>query len=545
MRFDPKKILEEAEQDFERAWLGGKRYVSERPLNERFPRTLRARARAGAAAAVAGAGKPHPVFELVQRLREAYLRLGFEEVVNPVIIEEAHVHKQFGKEAFAILDRCFYLAGLPRPDIGIPKERIERMEALFNKKLSDDEIEMIKRTMHRYKKGEIDGDDLVFEIARSAGVSDGVVAKTLDEVFPELRGLAPEATRNTLRSHMTAAWFITLSELCGRKPLPIKLFSVDRCFRREQREGPTRLMSYFSASCVLCDEDVSVEDGKEVAFGLLSQLGFSEIRFRPDEKRSKYYVPDTQTEVFVRHERLGWVEVATFGIYSPTALAHYDIPYPVMNLGLGVERLAMVIYGEDDVRRLVYPQFYKEWTMSDLEIASLIRIDKEPLTEVGRRIAEGIVRVCEERGRERAPCEFLAFKGTLHGVDIEVSVVEPEENTLLCGPAYLNELVVCDGSILGVPRDEKWRPVFERGVPTGIRYVDGFAALAAHEIERFVMSGGGGENELRVRVRVVRSPSDVNVKVDDVAVRYITSKGKKIDVRGPMFTTVRCRILNA
>lgn len=534
MKFDPKKILEEVEKDFERAWLEGRRYVSERPINERFPRTL------------LQVGKPHPVFELIQRLREAYLRLGFEEVINPIIIEEAHVHKQFGKEAFAVLDRCFYLAGLPRPDIGIPKERIEKMEALFNKKLSDDEIGMIKKTMHRYKKGEIGGDDLVFEIARSAGVSDAVVAKTLDEVFPELKELAPEATRNTLRSHMTSGWFITLSEVCRREPLPIRLFSIDRCFRREQREGPTRLMTYFSASCVLCDEDVSVEDGKEVAFGLLSQLGFSEIRFRPDEKRSKYYVPDTQTEVFVRHEKLGWVEVATFGIYSPTALAHYDIPYPVMNLGLGVERLAMVIYGEDDVRKLVYPQFYKEWTMSDLEIAKLIRIDKEPLTEVGKKIAESIVKVCEEKGKEKSPCEFLAFKGTLHGVDIEVSVVEPEENTLLCGPAYLNELVVCDGSILGVPRDEKWRSVFEQGVPTGIRYVDGFAALAAHEIEKFTMGlkRYDDEKELKVRVRVVKSPSDVNVKVDDVAVRYITAKGKKMDVRGPMFITVRCRVLD-
>ena len=35
----------------------------------------------------------------------------------------------------------------------------------------------------------------------------------------------------------------------------------------------------------------------------------------------------------------GWVEIATFGIYSPTALSEYEIPYPVMNLGLGVKDL--------------------------------------------------------------------------------------------------------------------------------------------------------------------------------------------------------------
>ncbi|MDL5503817.1 MAG: O-phosphoserine--tRNA ligase, partial [Candidatus Methanoperedens sp.] len=117
-------------------------------------------------------------------------------------------------------------------------------------------------------------------------------------------------------------------------------------------------------------------DGKAVAAGLLSQFGFSNFIFRPDEKRSKYYIPDTQTEVFAYHPKLvgsktkykdGWVEVATFGIYSPSALSQYNIPYPVMNLGMGVERLAMILHDSTDVRAMTYPQFqYKtNWVMSD------------------------------------------------------------------------------------------------------------------------------------------------------------------------------------
>ncbi|MHC1635687.1 MAG: O-phosphoserine--tRNA ligase, partial [Candidatus Methanospirareceae archaeon] len=349
-------------------------------------------------------------------------------------------------------------------------------------------------------------------------------------------------SKMTLRSHMTSGWFLTLKEMVYKKPLPIKLFSVDRCFRREQREDETRLRNYHSASCVLCDEEISIDDGKDIASGLLSQFGFEKIKFRKDEKRSKYYIPDTQTEVFVYHPKIGWVEVATFGIYSPTALANYDIPYLVLNLGLGVERLAMILHEASDIRALTYPQFYGEWELSDSEIATMISIDKTPVTKDGEEIAKGIVRVCEEKGKEKSPCEFLAYKGKLYDQEIEVRVVEREENTLLCGPAYLNEIVVHNGSILGIPRKKEWMEVFEEGVTTNIRFLDAFAALAAHEIEKWA-ERGENENE-EIRVRIVRSGADINIKIDEVAVRYITAKKKKIDIRGPVFIHVQAKTLS-
>ncbi|MCW3132265.1 MAG: O-phosphoserine--tRNA ligase [Candidatus Methanospirare jalkutatii] len=522
MKFDTERIKEEICKDFERVWLEGSSYIEEKGLNERFPRSvMRERV-----------GRSHPVFDTVQRLREAYLRMGFEEVVNPVFVSEEDVRKQFWKESLAVLDRCYYLAGLPRPDIGISEERITAIERHLGKTLRADEIEALRSTLHRYKRGEIDGDDLLNEISASLNVSDAVVAAIIDDVFPEMVELSPVATSMTLRSHMTSGWFITLKALWGKKPTPIKLFSVDRCFRREQREGETRLRSYHSASCVICDEHVSIDEGMDVATRLLSQFGFTRIKFREDEKRSKYYVPGTQTEVFCWHpRRKEWVEVATFGIYSPTALSQYDIPVPVMNFGLGVERLAMILYDVDDVRKLVFPQFH-EWHLSDIEIACMIRVERTPVTKEGEQIARGIVRICEEHANAQSPCEFLAFSGEILGRRVDVYVVEREENTRLCGPAFLNEVVVYDGSIYAVPRDEKWKFMFEDGISTNIRFVDAFAALAAHEIER------GASN---VRVRIVRSASDINLRIDDVAVRYITAKNRKIDIRGPVFITVVAR----
>ena len=111
-------------------------------------------------------------------------------------------------------------------------------------------------------------------------------------------------------------------------------------------------MTYHSASCIIAGEDVTIDDGKAVSEALLSAFGFEDFQFRPDEKRSKYYIPDTQTEVYAKHPEIGWVEVATFGMYSPSALGEYGVGLPVMNLGLGVERLAMILYKSNDVRQL-------------------------------------------------------------------------------------------------------------------------------------------------------------------------------------------------
>ncbi len=36
-----------------------------------------------------------------------------------------------------------------------------------------------------------------------------------------------------------------------------------------------------------------------------------------------------------------------------------------MNLGLGVERLAMILHQENDIREMVYPHIYGKWHLSD------------------------------------------------------------------------------------------------------------------------------------------------------------------------------------
>jgi O-phosphoseryl-tRNA synthetase len=489
-------------------------------------------------------GKAHPVYETMNKLREAYINLGFEEMVNPIIIEETDIFKQFNYEALAVLDRVFYLGGLPRPNVGISDERFIEIEKIFDRPLTEADKETIRTIFHKYKKGEIEGDDLVADLAAGLKMQDSKIAVMIDHVFPEFKKLEPVASRKTLRSHMTSGWFISLSSLVNRKPTPVKLFSVDLVFRREQEENADRLRAYHSASCVIMDPDVNVEHGKAVAAGLLKQFGFSQFKFKPDDKRSKYYTPDTQIEVYGYHPALkgsntkykdGWVEIATFGIYSATALSQYEIPYPVMNLGLGVERLSLILYNAKDMRDMVYPQFKEEWDMDDAEIAHMIHMEKQPATKEGHDMAMAIIATAEKFGASPSPCDFVAWTGTINGKKIRVTISEKEENKKLCGGAYLNEAYVYKGSVLGIPLgNPKFKEFEDNGVRVGIRYIDAIANAAAKNIE---------DGIYETTVKMSRAPGDVFIALNPVAVRYIQGKKHKIDFRGPVFTSIIAEII--
>jgi len=522
MRFDVEEFRKRAKEDFEHAWHEGPSVLTPAGVEGRYPRLRYTRASA------------HPIFEITQRLRETYLSMGFDEAMNPLIVEEADIYRQFGPEAMAVLDRVFYIGGLPRPNVGIAQKQVAGIEAILARPITHETEERLRETLHGYKKGTIDGDELTHELSVVLDADDATVVRIMDEVFPEFRALAPESSRNTLRSHMTSGWFLTLAAIWEKRHLPIRLFSVDRCFRREQEEGPTRLMAYHSASCVVAGEDVTIEEGKAVSEALLSAFGFTEFRFQPDEKRSKYYMPGTQTEVYARHPVLGWVEVATFGIYSPSALAEYGIGVPVMNLGLGVERLAMIACQSNDIRELSFPQFYPQ-TLTDRQIAGAVHLRAEPESVIGKQMAEAIRDVAAANAAAPGPCSFVAWEGEIAGREIEVIVEEPESNSKLCGPACFNEIFVHDGAVLGVPDLPKWAEVRQNGVSTGITYLDAAANLAATRIEEAARCG----EETRVQVKMAKLPSDINLRIEEYAMRYITDHNRKVDLRGPVFLTVR------
>jgi O-phosphoseryl-tRNA synthetase len=534
-RLNSAEIRRKAEADFGKAWADTSQLLEDNIKRKRqsLPKL--------------GPGKPHLVFDTAYKLRTSFLSQGFTEVLNPVVVEEGEMFKQYGLEAPAILDRCYYLATLERPDIGLSRDKLDELKAFGV--IDKEKTTSLQAVLHNYKKGKIDGDDLIERISEALNIDDISAMSIMETVFPSMRQMAPRPTRLTLRSHMTTAWFLTLSSIQGKVEPPVRLFSVDVRFRREQQEDATHLKTHRAASAVVMSEDVCLDDGKLLVEALLGELGFKSFEFRVKPITAKYYASRSEIEVFVpkpnKSEEM--VEVADFGLYAPTALANYNIEYPVLNVGIGVERVAAILYGYDDIRKLAYPQFYEELKVTDNELATMVRINKTPKTQEGRLLSNRIVRVALENKDARSPCSFTVFDGPLLGKRVKVEIYENDPGVKLIGPAALNRIYVYKGSVMGIPEEEfkggttvTVEEIKKNGILTNTRYIDAIADLASTKIEEALSKG---ETDVDIRVKVAKLPSDVNLSLDEVGQRYITARKAKIDVRGPVFVGVKAKIV--
>ena len=463
-------------------------------------------------------GKPHLVRELIQKSRQILLNLGFDEVENLTLLPDSDIAKQYGPEARVILDRAFYLAQLPRPDIGLSAKRI----ADIKKTAEEIDVDRLQTILRSYKKGEIEADNLVEEFIAGLGITDYQATELLDKVFPEIKELQPVPSNKTLRSHMTATWFHTLAALQDKASFPAALFSVGPRYRNEQREDAHHLRVHHSASIVVMDPEMSLDAGRAIARDIMQQYGFSDIRFETKTATSKYYAPGQEQEVFIKHNN-AWLEIADIGMYSPVALANFDIRYPVFNAGFGIERLAMLIYEIDDVRKLAYPQFAVV-EYSDEEIAKSISYIISPQTARGQGIARAIEETARKRKDEVAPCEFLAWKDE----SIEVKVFEKEAGKRLVGPAGFNEICVANGSI--------YSDVVPSGTHTGINYMRTIAMGAAAAIE-------SSSDDLTYQVKGIRHLSDLNLEIPEAVRQHIEGQNKKIAVGGAVFVAIDVKIL--
>jgi len=516
LKFNIREIKDRSNEDYESAWIETKKLLKND--GELFKLVKK--------------GKPHIVFETIQTLRTILLELGFEETVLPMIIEDSIVYKEYGPEAALILDRLFYLAGIIRPDIGISKKKIEVIKSIVP---NFEKEELLKNVFKEFKRGKIEADDLIETMVIKLGIKTEQATKIIDEVFPEFKNLTPVPSNLTLRSHTTALWFPVLGAMQKSSELPIQLFHIGQKFRREQQLDKTHLYSSYTASLVIEAEEISLEDGKRISKEIFQKIGFDEVKFEIKKATSKYYAPETEFEVFIRHDNK-WLEIGDGGFYSPVSLANFNITYPVFNLGLGIERLCMIKTGITDIRELVYPYFYEKKIFTDEEIAEKIGFEIEPRTKIGHEIMKSIISTALENKDKQSPIELSVWEGEIQEKKIKVTIWEFDEGAKLLGPAALNEIIVKDGKILGIPPAKKT----EGGTSTNIRYIDAIAAYTSRKIEELVNSN---QKELKLRYRISKAASDINIEIPQDIRYFITSSNKKIDLRGPIFIGITAKII--
>ena len=152
-----------------------------------------------------------------------------------------------------------------------------------------------------------------------------------------------EARKMVLRTHTTC---VTIKHLAENKPDEARLFSLGRVFRNE-KVSYKHLVEFNQIEGIVVGKDANLRNLMGIQREFYKRIGITKIKFWPTF--FPYTEPSLQTMVY--NERLGkWVELFGMGIFRPEATKPLGITKPVLAWGGGIERIAMLKYGLDDVR---------------------------------------------------------------------------------------------------------------------------------------------------------------------------------------------------
>jgi phenylalanyl-tRNA synthetase alpha chain len=158
-----------------------------------------------------------------------------------------------------------------------------------------------------------------------------------------------ENKSHVLRTHTSP---VQIRSMLETKP-PFAFSSAGKVYRKD--DDATHLPMFHQVEGIYVDENVTFANLKDLIHKILHNLFGKdvEIRFRPS------YFPFTEpsAEVDILSVNGKWLEILGCGIINPIVLKNCNIDpekYSGLAFGLGVERIAMLKYGVNDIR-----EFYK------------------------------------------------------------------------------------------------------------------------------------------------------------------------------------------
>jgi len=264
-------------------------------------------------------GRKHPLRVIMEKIRQVFLEMGFKEMRGPWI-----------ETSFWNMDSMW-----------IPQDHPAReMQATFY--------------LNKPKRGIVRDEELlklVKEVQETGGDTGSIGWQQPWSI--------DEALKTLLRTHTTAVTFRVLGFFIknGLVKLPVKFFTIDRVFRNETIDWK-HLAEFHQVEGFVVANNLSLRSLMGYIKEFYTKMGIKKIRFKPT------YNPYTEPsmEIFAWHQDVGkWVEVGNSGIFRPETLRPYGIKEPVIAWGLAVERLAMLIYGIEDIRKVLGPMCDINW----------------------------------------------------------------------------------------------------------------------------------------------------------------------------------------
>jgi len=256
-------------------------------------------------------GRRHPYREFLDAVRRKLLSFGFEEMRGPIVESEfwnndALFMPQF-HPARAIHD-VYFVEGMPRAK-DLPEPAASNVANAHE------------------NGGETGSIGWRYEFDRDA------------------------TRRLILRSQGTALSARQLGKLRDLPNKPGKYFAIARCFRFDDVDA-THAPDFFQIEGIVLGEEVHMRH----LLGLMKLFG-KEIARAEEMYFTPGYFPFTEpsVEAHMRHPKIGWMELGGGGIFRPEVTKPFGIDVPVIAWGLGLDRMAMVALGIDDIRDLFSP----------------------------------------------------------------------------------------------------------------------------------------------------------------------------------------------
>jgi len=134
----------------------------------------------------------------------------------------------------------------------------------------------------------------------------------------------------------------------AKAKIPGKYFGIARCFRYDKVDA-THLSDFYQTEGIVLGDEVNLK----TLLGFLEMFaveiaGATEVKYVPG------YFPFTEPsiEVHIKHPVLGWFELGGSGIFRPEVTKAMGIDVPVLAWGIGIDRMALMALGLNDLREL-------------------------------------------------------------------------------------------------------------------------------------------------------------------------------------------------
>ncbi len=254
------------------------------------------------------------------------------------------------------------------------KEEIKKI--LLDKKIKEEKID-VTANFDIYSSGHMSVINQTMaeleEIFQNMGfdVVEGPEIDTVKNVFDDLNSPKNHPSRslsdtfyineNTLlRPHTSSMQIRVMNE--GK--LPIKMVSAGRVFRNDEVDA-THSPMFHQLECLVVDENVSIANLKATLETFIKEMFGDQIKMRYRPHHFPFTEPSLEVDVTCpvcggkgcpACSNTGWsMELLGGGMVHPNVLENCGIDsekYTGFAFGLGVDRIAMVKYGLDDIRLL-------------------------------------------------------------------------------------------------------------------------------------------------------------------------------------------------